>query len=130
MNRIARFSFITSMNLLFLSACDNSVSPLADKNHGSINYPEYDQPQLQLGRSIWLENCQACHGTGLAGAPLIGNKQQWRARIAKDTSVLYQHALNGFEGVSGTEMPARGGNDALTDKQVKAAVDYMLKVSE
>ena len=50
--------------------------------------------------------------------------------IAKGKAVLLQHALNGFQGPSGSEMPARGGNDALSDEQVKNAVEYMLIVSQ
>jgi cytochrome c5 len=41
----------------------------------------------------------------------------------KDT--LYQHALQGFQGRKGV-MPPKGGNTALPDPGVKAAVDYMV----
>ncbi len=39
--------------------------------------------------------------------------------------MLYTHALDGFTGPAGM-MPPRGGNTALTDDEVKAAVDYMV----
>ena len=39
--------------------------------------------------------------------------------------MLYGHALGGFQGKAGV-MPAKGGNTALQDGDVKAAVDYMV----
>jgi cytochrome c5 len=38
--------------------------------------------------------------------------------------VLYKHAMEGFTGSKG-QMPARGGSPALTDDEVKAAVQFM-----
>lgn len=43
--------------------------------------------------------------------------------------MLHAHALEGFFGTAGTMMPPRGGNAALTDAQVVAAVDYMVAAS-
>ena len=47
-------------------------------------------------------------------------------RIAQQRQTLYRHAIDGFVGADYAIMPARGGNDELTDAEVKAAVDYML----
>ena len=49
-------------------------------------------------------------------------------RLAKGKDALYKSALGGLTGTSGTQMPPRGGNDKLTDHQVKAAVDYMAAI--
>lgn len=73
------------------------------------------------GRPVWEANCQVCHGTGLAGAPVIGNQKSWEKRVARGTPSLYEHALNGWG-----DMPARGGNPALTDEQVTLAVNFMV----
>jgi len=67
----------------------------------------------------------ACHGTGAAGAPKVGDKGAWSKRIAQGTGVLNDHAINGFKG-----MPAKGGNASLSDAAVKAAVKYMVKGSK
>ena len=53
----------------------------------------------------------------------------WTPRLGKPLAVLYEHAINGFFGPDDTMMPARGGNDALTDDQVRAAVDYMIRLA-
>lgn len=93
-------------------------------------YPVFDDPTLRLGREVWIETCLACHTTDFAGAPEVTDAAAWAPRLQQDRSVLYSHALNGFSGPAGTEMPARGGNSALSDDQVKAAVDYMAALVE
>ncbi|MFK8050847.1 MAG: cytochrome c5 family protein [Halioglobus sp.] len=90
------------------------------------DYPIFSDDRLTLGRSIWLENCEGCHAYGIAGAPLATSKKAWSARIEKGKTTLYLHAIEGFFGPGGTMMPARGGNDSLTDREVSAAVDYMI----
>jgi cytochrome c5 len=88
-----------------------------------------EDPTFQAGRTVWEANCKVCHEPGLAGAPKFGDKAAWAARIAKGEAVLVDHAINGFEGNSGT-MPARGGNAALTDDDIRNAVNYMVHMSQ
>ncbi len=76
------------------------------------------------GKSVFDGGCVACHGAGIAGAPKFGDKAAWAPRIAQGVNTLYTHAIGGFTGKGGM-MPPKGGNAALTDAQVKAAVDYM-----
>lgn len=77
------------------------------------------------GQEVYSKTCVACHGTGVTGAPKIGDKSDWGPRIAQGKETLYTHALNGFQGKKGV-MPPKGGNTALADSDVKAAVDYMV----
>ncbi|MDB5801196.1 MAG: Cytochrome c, class [Rhodocyclales bacterium] len=65
--------------------------------------------------------CSACHTTGAAGAPKMGDKTAWGPRIAQGKEALYHSALNGKNA-----MPAKGGNPALSDADVKAVVDYLV----
>ena len=69
--------------------------------------------------------CAACHAYGAPG-PKVGDKAAWKARIAKGMDVLYASALKGTT----KGMPAKGGRMDLTDAQVKAVVDYMVKESK
>lgn len=77
------------------------------------------------GKAVFDGTCVACHGSGVAGAPKVGDKAAWKPRIAKGKKTLYMHALHGFQGKSGF-MPPKGGNASLPDSDVKAAVDYMV----
>jgi cytochrome c5 len=75
------------------------------------------------GKKLYEAACQACHATGIAGAPKFGDKAAWAPRIQQGTAVLYEHAIKGFQGKAGV-MPPKGGSTA-SDEEVKAAVDYM-----
>jgi len=77
------------------------------------------------GKGTYDKACAACHAAGVAGAPKFGDKAAWKDRIAQGNDKLYEHALKGFQGKKGF-MPAKGGNAALADADVKAAVDYMV----
>jgi cytochrome c5 len=82
----------------------------------------------ETGEETYALKCVTCHATGISGAPILGDKAAWEARIARGMATLYSHTINGFEGASGV-MPAKGGFPELTDEQVKAAVDYMVEKS-
>ena len=81
------------------------------------------------GKQVYQATCFVCHGAGIAGAPKLGDKGQWAKPIAKGLNTLYASAVNGVQGGAGA-MPAKGGNPALSDAEVKAAVDYMVAQSK
>jgi cytochrome c5 len=81
------------------------------------------------GEAIYGQTCVACHGAGVTGAPKIGDKADWGPRIAQGKDTLYTHALQGFQGKKGM-MPPKGGNTALPDADVKAAVDFMVSKAQ
>ena len=76
---------------------------------------------LAQGEKIYTTACVACHGAGVLNAPKFGDKALWEPRIAKGMQTLYANSINGIN-----MMPARGGNAALKDDDMKAAVDYMV----
>lgn len=80
------------------------------------------------GPQVYNQACIACHGAGVAGSPVVGDVAAWEPRIAKGMDVLYDHAINGFQGEAGY-MPPKGGRTDLTDEEVVAAVDYMIEES-
>jgi len=81
------------------------------------------------GEDVYNTACAACHATGVAGAPAFGDAAAWKDRLAQGAEVLNEHAINGYQGEAGY-MPPKGGNPALTDEQVSAAVEHMTKASQ
>ena len=86
-------------------------------------------PPSRTGQQVYQASCVACHGAGIAGAPKVEDKGQWAKRIAKGVDTLYASAVNGVQGSAGV-MPAKGGNPALSNAEVRAAVDYMVARSK
>jgi len=77
------------------------------------------------GKSTYDTACAACHGTGAAGAPKLGDKAAWAPRVKAGKPALYNSVLKG-KGA----MPPKGGNAALADDAVKAAVDYLVAAAK
>ena len=77
------------------------------------------------GGSIYQSACFACHGTGAAGAPKLGDKAAWAPRIEQGMDTLVSHALGGFKG-----MPPKGGQPHLSDDDIKAAIKHMVDASK
>ena len=81
------------------------------------------------GPQVYNSACLACHATGAGGAPVVGDAAQWVDRLAQGADVLYDHAINGFDGDAMTPMLPKGGRMDLSDQEVRDAVDYMIEES-
>ncbi|MCC7410684.1 MAG: cytochrome c5 family protein [Gammaproteobacteria bacterium] len=80
------------------------------------------------GKAVYDGACFACHGNAAIGAPVLGNAQDWAPRIEKGLDTLVSHAIDGFQGEKGV-MPPRGARTDLSDDDVRAAVQYMVRNS-
>lgn len=74
--------------------------------------------------ALYQTSCFACHGTGAAGSPIMGDTAAWAPRIAQGEATLIEHALNGFNA-----MPPRGAS-TFSDDEIKAIVTYMIENSQ
>jgi cytochrome c5 len=92
---------------------------------GPAAAPSAAAPAAGAGERIYNSVCQACHATGLAGAPKTGDKAAWQARIAQGAAMLHEHAIKGIRA-----MPPKGGAMSAPDADIKAAVDYMVAKSK
>ncbi len=124
------FFIVSSLFLLLILAFRlNHVVAENEQDVTTTPYVEFKEVNLKQGRKVWMENCENCHAYGVGDAPIPMEPAAWDFRIKKGKAVLYEHAINGFFGPDDAMMPARGGNDALSDDDVKAAVDYMVALA-
>ena len=70
--------------------------------------------------------CFACHGTGQAHAPVVGDIIEWEIRLEKGFETRLQSTINGLSGI----MPARGLCTDCSDDDLKAIVQYMIDESQ
>ena len=96
------------------------TAPVSPATIAAEATPVAPKPDLAHGQQIYRQSCAVCHDKGIAGAPKLGDATAWSARLAQGMDALYATSLRG-KGA----MPAKGGNPALSDADVKAAVDFM-----
>ncbi|ROR32775.1 c-type cytochrome [Inmirania thermothiophila] len=77
------------------------------------------------GKALYDRVCFACHATGAAGAPKVGDKAAWAPRIAQGVDTLVAHAVNGYNA-----MPPKGGCGDCDEAQIRAAIEYMIGQSQ
>ncbi len=78
-----------------------------------------DVASLKAGDQVYAGQCAACHATGVAGAPKLGDTAVWAPRVAQGYEVLLTSALKG-KGAMG----AQGGGD-FSDFEIARAVVHM-----
>ncbi len=81
-------------------------------------------PANRSGKEIVDATCNSCHGTGVLGAPKIGDNAAWAPRFAQGMPTLLKHAVEGFNA-----MPPKGGDGSLSEAEVKKAIIEMLNNS-
>lgn len=94
------------------------IAPIAQVDVKDANAPR----TYKTGEEVYKAVCVTCHGTGAAGAPKFGNKDDWAPRIAQGFDTLLKTALAG-KGA----MPPRGGTnpDDVSDYEIARAIVYM-----
>lgn len=78
---------------------------------------------LRTGEQVFTAACSACHATGAAGAPKVGDEAAWAARIKTGYEALLASALKGKNA-----MPPQGGGD-FSDLEIGRAVVHMANQS-
>ncbi|MFC0250897.1 c-type cytochrome [Massilia consociata] len=79
---------------------------------------------LQTGGAVYAAVCAACHDSGAAGAPKLGDNGAWTQRFAQGYDTLVKHAIDGIRA-----MPAKGGNPDLDNLEVERAVVFLANKS-
>lgn len=117
--------FLQLASVLLLGACAHDSSDSLS-NGASIGDDAVSGGYVASinGQGAYNEYCAGCHETGMLGAPVAGDAADWGARSQLWDAVLLDHAITGY-----LEMPARGGSMDLPDEVVKAAAEYMLRMT-
>jgi cytochrome c5 len=76
------------------------------------------------GESTYKLVCAACHTSGVAGAPKLGDKAKWSTLIKEGQVQITAH---GYVGIRG--MPPKGGKSDLSIKDFASSVVYMANQS-
>jgi cytochrome c5 len=58
----------------------------------------------RTGKEIVEAQCVKCHGTGIGGAPKIGDRAAWTPRVSRGLDAVVRSAIHGHGA-----MPPRGG---------------------
>lgn len=81
--------------------------------------------QAADAEGIYNTKCMACHATGAANAPKLGDKEAWAPRIATGKDALLASAINGKNA-----MPPKGACMDCSDEDLAAVIDYMTSKSQ
>ena len=71
---------------------------------------------------VYNSACMACHTTGAANAPKLGDKAAWEPRVGQGFDGLVTSVING-KGA----MPPKAGNPSLSKADIEAGVKYILE---
>lgn len=77
-------------------------------------------PGSRTGEQIVTSVCGACHNTGAAGAPKIGDNGAWAPRLGQGLDGLIKSATAGKNA-----MPPKGGGADLTETELARAIVFM-----
>jgi cytochrome c5 len=103
-----------------------AITYMVNQSGGRWNEPtdRAKTPGPRSGEQIVQAQCVKCHGTGVGGAPRLGDKTAWVGRARSGLDSLVASAIHGHGG-----MPARGGMADLTDPEMRSAVIHMFQTS-
>lgn len=85
---------------------------------GTVEVRDANRP-LRPGEEVYKGQCAACHATGAAGAPKLGDAAAWAPRIQTGFEALVHSALKG----KGAMAPQGGGD--FDDTEIARGVAYM-----
>lgn len=78
-----------------------------------------DAAAMKTGEQVYLAQCAACHASGAAGAPKLGDTAAWAPRLKTGLDALVTSALKGKG-----NMGPQGGGD-FSDFEISRAVVHM-----
>ena len=120
---VFRFLSLFPVTVLALTAaCSKAPDNSADTTGNSVAAVDSKRlmPSDPDTKSLYIQSCYSCHGTGAAGAPRSGNTGDWEPRLAKGMDTLLDHTINGFNG-----MPPLGMCMDCGEEEFVALINFM-----
>lgn len=96
------------------------ITPVAKFKLVDLNAPK----EIKTGEQVYESTCTACHTSGVANAPKLGDNAAWAPYIETGYEALVKNSIDGIRA-----MPPRGGNPTLSDFEMERAVVYMVNKS-
>jgi len=102
-----------------------NIRPVGEVNVGSVPADSGAATAAvagpRSGEQVYTASCLACHASGVAGAPKLGDKAAWEPRAAKGIDGLLATATSGLNA-----MPPMGTCADCSDDELKDAIEYIL----
>jgi cytochrome c5 len=77
-------------------------------------------PVNERAMALWARSCALCHIDGNAGAPRVGQAEEWGPRLAQGRETLLKHTVEGLN-----SMPPLGYCMACEREDFLAMIDFM-----
>ena len=133
---------------LLLAGCGDEVPPPAEEQEAEVDEVEVDprdldddegelvaeddarrevhDPGERPGEEIYERHCKACHATGAARAPRVGDTAWWENALEdRGMEGLLRTTIQGARA-----MPRRGMCMSCTDDELEATIRWMLEESD
>ncbi len=103
---------------------------------GGASGPSYSAEDITAGETLFSGTCAACHGADAKGLPNLGKDMTASEFIRDQSDAELMAFIKVGRGPSdplnttGVDMPAKGGNPALTDDQITKIIAFMRSVQQ
>lgn len=72
----------------------------------------------------WSQSCALCHVSGVGGAPVVGNTEQWQPRLEQGPEQLLAHTIEGY-----ANMPPLGYCMSCETEDFRAMIAWMSRTT-
>ncbi len=90
--------------------------------HRDFQSADLEQTAERRGGTVYKTICATCHSSGAPGVPQLDDVAAWTQRSSKGLDRLYDNTRYGIG-----DMPAAGLCGNCSERELRAAVDYMLR---
>ena len=113
--------------VLFMFACGQDDTPRRETPTSQAQSADDAMPDSSAAPAlqvpaIYQSVCAACHTEGVAGAPRLGNREDWRPHLTQGEAALMQSVMQGKG-----SMPVKGTVLDASEEELRATVRYMVQ---